>query len=358
MGIENHEIFGLPKLTDLEFRVRMDQETFTSDEMILLNTLANMKLGCLEKVLISVKMDWDDEDDLEFDERSFYSVAQSGSRQLGMESLSTVSESISDGRRARYPVMYPSAEQLSSNGAFTDVVPSDRSGFQAQSPPAQPLEDEQSVPDTDVDLFEAIISMAPPGTEETFEEDELGFENTRTELPVQVDVSVGMTVPSPSVVSSVREPTYSRVGLAEFEFASRLFANRLALWARNSNVDLDTFLNEPVNREPRYGFRFPIPTAAGVPNNLATVEIKTTAFFELLKNNADNLRSFVVKARPDFLGFGNISTFPKEAIEKIQLEEIEYSFGRSKRLCSEHLLLEQQAHLCSLKLHILDDVSI
>jgi len=63
-----------------------------------------------------------------------------------------------------------------------------------------------------------------------------------------------------------------------------------------------------------------------------------------------------VKARPDFLGFGNISTFPKEAVEKIQLEEIEYSFGRSKRLCSEHLLLEQQGHLCSLKLHILDDL--
>lgn len=327
LGIENHEAFGLPKLTTLEFRVRMDQETFTIDEMILLNTLGVMKLGSLEKVLISVKLDWDEED-MEFEERS--DIFSEGASGRFLPSLSTVSATNTDDR-SRFPAVYPSLDLQSSNGTFTDVVPSDDGNNDQITPPQES--------DTDVDI-DALISIAPEPSE---------VETMGPERRVQVDVSVGMTN------ASSRETTYSRVGVAEFEFASRLFTNHMQLWSRNSNADLESFLNGPITRGPRYGFGYPGNQMTPI-TNLSNVEIKTTAFFDLLKNNADNLKSFVVKARPDFVSFGNISSYSKEAIEKIQFEDLEYSFGRSKRLCSEHILLQHQGHLQSLKMHILDDL--
>lgn len=339
LGIEGAETIKLPKTTIIEIRVRPDQETFTSDEIIIISAIRQMLFGSLETLLISTGNPndvWDEDDD---DDESEYGNSQMMSADVSL------SKSVAGG------IMSQSSVRLEdqSSGALTRVI---------LSPVVSRGTEDLRLGESD-QLSAPVVALGldSTGTDDSLVSNVEGQQSagTQTANPnLHVLVNRGATFPG-NVSESVATATSSssstrrvRYNLSEFE--ARMFYANLELLTDNmwGSTVAGNILNDSVSQTRIDS------TAYFEVQGLPTPAVKHTLFFEFVRNNQATLKNLYVKTRSDFMCFGNLSSFSKD-LSKVQFEEVEYSFGRMQ-MCYEYTLLRAQSKMKKLRIQILDDM--
>lgn len=332
MGIEDVETVKSPKVTAIEIRVRPDQETFTSDEIIIISVLRQIVFGSLETILISTGTpyeNWEDEGD--------YNQSE-GSDEVNM---------ISGGFTVSNITPMSMSTHLDDNDS--SAIQSVEAGV-----PNQVLEPTpENIPAVPADqTTEGNLGEEP----DTSEPNNAGTQTANTNLHVIINRTANFPDPSGSDAvtstsrASSRSSTSRRMRYHASEFEARLFrANLELLVLEGDGSDALTVLNDSSSRTriDDSATYFEIP---GMP----TPAVKHTVFFEFVRNNHSSLKNLHVKTRSEFMCFGNLNGFTRD-VNKVQFEEVDYSFGRMQ-MCYEHLLLRAQCKLKKLKVQILDDL--
>ncbi|CAL8135345.1 unnamed protein product [Orchesella dallaii] len=338
LGIEGVESIKLPKVTTLEIVVRPDQETFTSDEIIVISVMKQINFSALETLLINTGdtlENWDE------------GRNNSNSTCYGGETRSFTISELSD--VASVPFANPQVTTNVSASAVSEVAeqqpPEPNPVVETDLPFGNSTIDQDLVENSPVTLTEGTQTQAPNNFQVLINratEFDNGFLSVRDGISTASDAGT-----SPSNTSSAASRR-ARYNLSDFE--ARIFYASLELQMENRERSTWDILNDSRSRTTGAESA----TFFDVSGLSATPTVNHTGCFELVRNNHLTLKNLYVRTRPDFMCFGNLSSFARE-VPKIQFEEIEYSFGRTQ-ICYEHTLLQSQTKLTKLRINVVDDM--
>jgi hypothetical protein len=316
LDVENNETIHLPMVTQIEIKVRSDQETFTSDENIIINILKAVEFGSLQSILISVRspLEWyedEDESDSQISEpRTSYPSRDTTIRfDLSDESTGPTSLQLHPSQASPSDTVRHRSVDASTSGS--SLIRTDDTAATILAPHRLPS-------------AISSISERPPDEERSR--------------------SVGVGMDS----ETISENEVS-TGLSQYDFIARYLNGRTQqLQGESTRSGLQAVLSDSSIRRGQ-GLH-----GTDLTYNMDVSLVESTQFFELVRKNGATIKTLIVKAKPEFMCFGNLSSHLSD-LQSIQFRNIEYSFGRSQ-LCFEQNLLQAQSQLVEIKVQIFDDL--